>query len=474
MAAAAATTGLTAVLGIGGWDRLDPVLLAAVATRSPVLLVGTHGTAKTLLVQRLAAALGAEFRHYNASLLNYDDLVGIPLPDEDGGSLRFVTLPAAVWDAQFVFFDEISRCRPDLQNKLFPIVHERVVQGLPLPALEHRWSAMNPPAPADGDAWGDDVYTGSECLDPALTDRFPYVVPVPDWRALGRDVRLAIATGADAGVPADEQAETIRALVAGTAAEVAATTAPRADAAGTYAVTALDLLADCGLHQSPRRCRMLADAVVAVHAAATVLARHGSGIDADPEASAYLALGNCLPQTATASPPSPADVLAVHRQAFEAAASRGDPLLHAVLGERDPLARVVVADEIGCDDPTVARFVTGALASAQTEGRRLSVGTALYLRLHERRDLTPAAWEPLGALAARVLTARTVTAAIAQGAPLRLWEDVNRWLTTDGADATTVERNFVLAGVPDVWLHEDWRSALSQLRRDLAAVGVAA
>ncbi|HLF40171.1 MAG TPA: AAA family ATPase, partial [Acidimicrobiia bacterium] len=118
--------GLTRGLGVVGWDDLDPVLLAALALEAPVLLIGPHGTAKSMLVERLATALGTAFRHYNASLLNYDDLVGIPLPDEAGG-LRFAATPGSVWGAGFVFFDEVSRCRADLQNKLFPIVHERRV-----------------------------------------------------------------------------------------------------------------------------------------------------------------------------------------------------------------------------------------------------------------------------------------------------------------------------------------------------------
>ena len=129
---------VTAALGIQGWTHLDAPLLAALATESPLLLIGPHGTAKSLLIERVARALGMTMRHYNASLLNYDDLVGIPLPDEGGSSLHFVATPGAIWDAEFVFFDEISRCRPDLQNKMFPIIHERRVVGIRLERLRHR------------------------------------------------------------------------------------------------------------------------------------------------------------------------------------------------------------------------------------------------------------------------------------------------------------------------------------------------
>ena len=83
---------ITSALHIQGWRHLDAVLLAALATEFPVLLIGPHGTAKTLLVERLAEALNLEFRHYNASLLNYDDLVGIPIPEEEQNSLRQIDL----------------------------------------------------------------------------------------------------------------------------------------------------------------------------------------------------------------------------------------------------------------------------------------------------------------------------------------------------------------------------------------------
>ena len=88
MAGSRTHLGFTEHLGLVGWRRLEPVLLAALAGESPLLLVGPHGTGKSLLVERVAGALGLPFRHCNASLLNYDDLVGIPLPDEAGRVLR--------------------------------------------------------------------------------------------------------------------------------------------------------------------------------------------------------------------------------------------------------------------------------------------------------------------------------------------------------------------------------------------------
>ena len=82
-----------------------------------------------------------------------------------------------------MLFDEVSRCRPELQNKLFPLIHERVAQGLPLTRLRHRWAAMNPP-PGDRPARRTAVaYDGAEPLDVALADRFAFVLEVPVARA---------------------------------------------------------------------------------------------------------------------------------------------------------------------------------------------------------------------------------------------------------------------------------------------------
>ena len=174
---------------------------------APVLLVGAHGTAKSLLVEKLAGALGLVFRHYNASLVSYDDLVGIPMPAPEGAGLRFVGTEGAIWGAGFVFLDEISRCRPELQNKLFPLIHERRVAGLDLPDLRQRWAAMNPPAPQGEGAEdaGGPLYLGSEALDAALADRFAFVLRVPceRERAVPRlpRVRGPLITKTTVGVP---------------------------------------------------------------------------------------------------------------------------------------------------------------------------------------------------------------------------------------------------------------------------------
>jgi hypothetical protein len=60
------------------------VVLASLATQSPLLLIGPHGSAKSLLLERLADAHGLRWRHYNAVLVNFDDLGGYQ-KTADGG-----------------------------------------------------------------------------------------------------------------------------------------------------------------------------------------------------------------------------------------------------------------------------------------------------------------------------------------------------------------------------------------------------
>ena len=86
-------------LGLYGLATIEPIVLAALTTEAPLLLIGPHGTGKSLLLTRIAEALNLEFRHYNASLLNFDDLVGFPLPGKDG-SLEYVRTAADIASAQ--------------------------------------------------------------------------------------------------------------------------------------------------------------------------------------------------------------------------------------------------------------------------------------------------------------------------------------------------------------------------------------
>ena len=95
--------------------------------------------------------------------------------------MKFLETPATIWAAESVLIDEISRCKPEHQNRLFSLIHERRVQGISLPKLRYRWAAMNP---SSADQAAIEEYAGSEPLDPALADRFALFVWAVDWDGL--------------------------------------------------------------------------------------------------------------------------------------------------------------------------------------------------------------------------------------------------------------------------------------------------
>ncbi len=473
------TLNITQALDIYGWSHLDAILLASLATQSPLLLVGPHGTAKSLLVEKMAGALDLEMRHYNASLLNYDDLVGIPLPDEAGETLHFVPTPGSIWQAGFVFFDEISRCRADLQNKLFPIIHERKVVGIPLEHLQHRWAAMNPPAPEDMESGtSGDYYLGSEPLDPALADRFPYVVPVPDWRGLSSDDRRHLIAWHGDDPIFDENhfthvnGHSLSELIADCATLIPQLEADFGDWLTDYIMYIMDLLDQAKLAQSPRRARMLARSVTAIHAARIIL----ENIDQDDlEYSAQIALLYGLPQSATEAPPSQATLIAVHRQAWEIANLSDGNDWKLILQETDSLQRILLAEQLNFAESDLARLITQALATEASDARQIGLATAIFLAFKEKHALTPAAWEPLAKLAREVLEPRLMKTSVTPGYLTNTWKEITDWCNSRPIKDNRYEKlsqNFVLSGFPNRWKNYKWQDALEQFQTDLAQFGI--
>ena len=366
--------GVLARLGIFGYERVEPAIIAALATERPLLLIGPHGTAKSLLLERLAAALGLEHRHYNASLLNFDDLVGYPFPTEDRKELRYIQTPGTIWGAQSVFLDEISRCRPELQNKLFPIVHERRVQGLALPHLRYRWAAMNPPS-----IDGDEAYRGSEPLDEALADRFTFVVEVPSLQDLDDDAQRAVIAGRGAE---PESGDRVRAAVLDARAGIENARKAYGARLVEWVRTLAPLLTTAGAPISPRRAAMLFEAALAVHAAMP---------DAQVEDSALLALRCALPHAAHGIPLKSAVLLAAHAQAWAVTEPDTGDSEAAILREPDPVRRVALALRHKRDASVLLLDAYAGLADWQ----RQTLAAALFPLAREGVKLSAVAFESL-------------------------------------------------------------------------------
>jgi len=358
-----ARAGIFDQLGVVGFSSIEAPLLAALVTDSPLLLIGPHGTAKSLLLNKIAEALDLSFRHYNASLLNFDDLVGFPLPSADG-TLQYVKTPAAIWGAGAVIFDEISRCRPDIQNKLFPIIHERKVQGLPLVGLQYRWAAMNPPDRDEDDSG----YLGSEPLDTALADRFPFVIDMPAWRTFTKEQQLEVIQSEDQSIDPVHAQRLVQAI-ARTKALLALTSEALEEGMAAYVQTMFALLLQAGIALSPRRCAMLYRACLSVNAAAMAIDSKASVTD-----TTLLALRSSLPQRALGIAISEVKLLSAHKEAMRLIQLAPNDPFKAILCESDPVEKIRLAvAAYKLPKPEFSRVIADALAQLPLGGREAAI-----------------------------------------------------------------------------------------------------
>ena len=321
-------------LHLFGLTHLDPVILAALADEAPLLLIAPHGTAKSELLNRLALALGLEHRHYNASLIAFDDLLGFPVPNAARTGLDYLPTPGNLWDAESVFLDEISRCRPEHQNKLFSVIHEKRIQGLALPRLRYRWSAMNPPLTGD-EGEHDEVYEGSLPLDPALADRFTYVVTLPALQDLESAVRREIILRG--GTPPTNPPALAR-LIERARAIAGQDRSARHQWAARYVDALVTPLQEAHLAISGRRAVALARSVLSIAGAGAAL-----GLDLDLEGAAFLAFKWGLPQRAQGRRLSESKLRAMHLYALKAVQEAPDGPWAQIRAERDPVRRIALA-----------------------------------------------------------------------------------------------------------------------------------
>ncbi len=335
-----------AAIGAYGFKKIQLPILAALVTEDPLLLIGRGGTGKTYLLNSISEALGLEHRHYNASLIAFDDLVGFPYPDDAKTEVKFLQTPATVWDAESVLIDEISRCKPEHQNRLFSLVHERRVQGIALDKLRYRWAAMNPCSP---DQDGGEDYTGSEPLDPALADRFAVIVTVGDWNGYRDDDKKRIVDPAGEGLVSDDNG-TLKADIENWRAEFTDRVERCPRTIIDYTATLTTALNDAGIRVSPRRARLLSRTLLAT-----------SIINGEfSETVARVVLKCALPQPAWGELPSRSKLAAAHRLAWDSACLEGnEKWIHDFLLARKLPAKVKKLLD-SCPDPD-----TGSIAIEQ-------------------------------------------------------------------------------------------------------------
>lgn len=323
-------------LNLFGLDYLDAVILAALTDEKPLLLIGGHGTAKSELLNRIAIALKLDHRHYNASLISFDDLIGYPVPNKNRTQLEYLHTPGDIWSAESAFLDEISRCKPEHQNRLFSIIHERRIQGLPLTNLRYRWAAMNPAPARDDNEYDDEQeqYTGSFPLDAALADRFPYIVQIPmlEQISAGERLRIIAEGGAyHANGLAGELLEESRSLLEGC-------TIDERHWSARYVNALVIPLKQAGLAISGRRAVSLSQTILSLNVAHKVL-----GTRVNLKNGALDALRHGLPQVAQGLKIRESLVKTIHKGAVQEADAPSGGIWQAIRNELDPVKRVHMA-----------------------------------------------------------------------------------------------------------------------------------
>lgn len=161
--------------GYVGIAKIEDSLMVGLILGDPVLLIGSPGTAKTMLVRNISKMLGYDKDStalYSMPTLVVEDVIGYPVPDTADMSaieLKYASTPATIWNKKFLFLDEVNRCRPEVQNTMLQLIRERQCFGIDVD-IKYIFSAQNYL-----------TERGTIPLDNALADRFSLFITMPEF-----------------------------------------------------------------------------------------------------------------------------------------------------------------------------------------------------------------------------------------------------------------------------------------------------
>lgn len=370
-------------LGLYGYTEKEPIILAALANEGPMLILGRHGIGKTMLSENISKALNISSRLYNASLINYDDLVGMPYPSEDKKSLKYIYDDSAIWDAEFVLIDEINRTKPELQNKLFPIINEKRIQGKKLDKLIYRWSAMNPPFVSEESDEGDEfIYSGTSRLDEALADRFYYFLDAPEFENLNGEDKIKIILGETPS----ELPFSLKDLIE----ETKNTALNSKEEVKNYFLLltrqAANLLQETFGYISARRSRMLYECSLYIHAARKTLAsKEKVKIAVKVQDSFFMALNNCLPYKVNHELDQ-GRLYSVFQQTIELVRSN-DPLSEIFkISSKEERLVYALKNKDTLSGADIAKVLPSGIAAVSDKERR-ALALMSYITLKDKNDI---------------------------------------------------------------------------------------
>jgi len=171
-------------LGIYGWkEENEDLAMASLLTGDPLLLIGNHGCAKTLVANKVAQALGKSFLVYDASKAMFEDVLGYPNVEKlKEGVVEYVPSKVTIWDKELILIDELNRAIPELQSKWLEIIRSRKIMGFET-RVKWVWAAMNPMS-----------YSATQALDEALIGRFALFLYPPDALQMSESDRIRVAS----------------------------------------------------------------------------------------------------------------------------------------------------------------------------------------------------------------------------------------------------------------------------------------
>lgn len=159
-------------------------LLAAIDANRPVLLMGAPGTAKTAMLEHIAAERGAYLEVLIASAQDPSTILGIPMPTEDRkyteptipGWARRINEHHAAGLPTILFLDELTTVPESVVAPLLGVVQSRRADGWTIPDDTRIVAAANPP----------ELAAGGWALAPAMANRWVHIdwpAPTADWVA---------------------------------------------------------------------------------------------------------------------------------------------------------------------------------------------------------------------------------------------------------------------------------------------------
>jgi len=223
---------------------------------------------------------------------------------------------------------------------------------------------MNPPDRDEDDSG----YLGSEPLDTALADRFPFVIDMPAWRTFTKEQQLEVIQSGDQSIDPVHAQRLVQAI-ARTKSLLALTSEALEEGMAAYVQTMFALLLQAGIALSPRRCAMLYRACLSVNAAAMAIDSKASVTD-----TTLLALRSSLPQRALGIAISEVKLLSAHKEAMRLIQLAPNDPFKAILCESDPVEKIRLAvAAYKLPKPEFSRVIADALAQLPLGGREAAI-----------------------------------------------------------------------------------------------------